>query len=225
MNAVVRPVGVAMMAMVTIGCGGAESGNVDKWQGATRHMRVVGTIMGEKIDIDLSGAAANDTTQLWCEREYQIPNDVSGAPNPSGGHNSEVRVKGLTTVNGQMRLLDIGWKRHDWQVQATGTSVPVIPRDDANSPCGLTAGCSNDSTWLSWTWRNPADNSVIFKSAAQSGNARLGEYVGTPGADGLTIPPNTGNVGGFAEGQWSATDSIALSFDANCTKNTVDNSY
>jgi len=104
-------------------------------------------------------------------------------------------------------------------------AIPVIPRDDANSPCGLAAGCTNDSLWLSWTWRNPADNSVLFKSAAQSGSATLGEYVGTPDATGLEIPANTGDVGGFATGQWSATESISASWDANCTKNTVDNTY
>jgi hypothetical protein len=208
-----------------VGCGGSDSNTVDKWLGTTRHLRVVGTMMGEKIDIDISGATANDTTQLWCEREYQIPNDANGMPDPSMGHNAEVRVKGLTNINGQMRLLDIGWKRHDWQKQAAGGNVAVIPRDDANTPCGLMVGCTNTNMWLSWTWRNPADNSVIYKSAAQSGSATLGEYVGMPGADGLEIPPNTGNVGGFAQGQWSATDSIAMSWDANCTKNTVDNTY
>jgi hypothetical protein len=225
MTAWVRIVGTAVLAASAIGCGGTDANTVDKWQGTTRHLRVVGTMMGEMIDINITGATANDTTQLWCEREYQIPNDANGMPAPSMGHNAEVRVKGMTNINGQMRLLDIGWKRHDWQDQATGVSVPVIPRDDANTPCGLMVGCTNNNLWLSWTWRNPADNSVIYKSAAQSGSAVLGEYVGTPGADGLTIPPNTGNVGGFASGQWSATDSVSVSFDANCTKNTVDNTY
>lgn len=225
MQAWVRLVGGMAMVVTAVGCGGTDSTTVDKWQGTARHFRVVGTMMGEKIDINVTGATANDSTQLWCEREYQIPNDSAGMPNPAAGHNSEVRVKGLTNINGQMRLLDIGWKRHDWQTQAANATVPVIPRDDANTPCGLMVGCTNTNLWLSWTWRNPADNSVIYKSAAQSGNAMLGEYVGTPGSDGLTIAANTGNVGGFATGQWSATDSISLSFDANCTKNTVDNSY
>lgn len=224
MHAWERVVGMLAMAAVVAGCGGSDSNTVDKWLGSARHFRVVGTINGEKIDIDISGATANDTTQLWCEREYQVPNDANGMPDYANGHNSEVRIKGLTMINGQMRLLDFGLKRHNWQSQQPGVQVPVIPRDDANSPCTLT-GCTNDNMWLSWTWRNPADNSVMYKSAAQSGSTTLGEYVGTPDSTGLFIPPNTGNVGGFATGQWSATESISASFDANCTKNNTDNSY
>lgn len=214
-----------MLALATVGCGGTNSDTVDKWLGSVRHFRVVGTIMGEKIDINLAEPTADDTTQLWCEREYQIPNDANGMPDYANGHNSEVRIKGHTNINGQMRLLDFGLKRHDWQTQAVNAAVPVIPRDDTNTPCGLTAGCTNDNMWLSWTWRNPTDNSVLYKSAAQSGNVTLGEYVGTPDAMGLMIPNNTGNVGGFASGQWSATDSVVASFDANCTVDNIDNSY
>lgn len=223
MSAWVRFVGVAAVA-ATVGCGGSDSNTLDKWMGTTRHLRATGFIMGEAIDINIVAPDSNDTKKLWCEREYQIPNDANGMPDPANGHNAEVRVKAPVTVNGQMRLLDFGLKRHNWQATAAGTVVPIIPRDDANSPCTLTS-CTNSNMWLSWTWRNVSDNSVIYKSAAQSGNVTLGEFVGTPDAAGLEIPPNTGNVGAFASGQWSATDSIKLSFDANCTTSVVDNSY
>ena len=213
------------MAAPTVGCGGSGGSSAPTmWLGAMRHFRVVGTIMDESIDININGSAATDTMQLWCEREYQVPNDASGNPEYSLGHNAEIRIKGPITINGQMRLLDFGLKRHNYQADAPGTIVPVIPRDDANSPCGLNS-CTNDNMWLSWTWRNPADNSVTYKSAAQSGSFTLGEYVGTPDASGLLIPPNTGDIGGFATGQWSATESISASFDANCTTNQIDNSY
>ena len=225
MHAGVRALGMAALSLAVVGCGGTTSDTVDKWQGSARHFRVVGTIMGEKIDIDIKSPTADATANLWCEREYQIPKDSAGNNDYANGHNSEVRVKAPVTINGQARLLDFGMKRHDWQADAAGTVVSVIPRDDANTPCGLTAGCTNTTMWLSWTWRNPADNSVMYKSAAQSGNVTLGEFVGTPDANGLEVPANTGNVGAFASGQWSATDSVVASFDANCTVNTVDNSY
>jgi hypothetical protein len=224
MHAWARFAGVMVLSASAVGCGGTSSDTVDKWMGPARHFRVVGTIMGEKIDIDVATPNANDTTQLWCEREYQVPTDANNMPNYAAGHNSEVRIKAPVTINGQMRLLDFGLKRHDWQADAAGTVVPVIPRDDANSPCGLNS-CTNSSMWLSWTWRNPADNSVLYKSAAQTGNVTLGEFVGTPDATGLMIPNNTGDVGGFASGQWSATESITASFDANCTVDNTDNSY
>jgi hypothetical protein len=207
-----------------MGCGNSTSTQFDHWLGTMRHFKLQGTFHGEMIDIDINGATANDTTQLWCEREYQVPNDANNMPNYALGHNSEIRIKGLVTVAGEMRLLDFGLKRHNWQTTPANTMVPVIPRDDANSPCTL-ADCSNANMWLSWTWRNPADNSVTYKSAAQSGTTTLGEYVGTPDSGGLLVPANTGNVGGFASGQWSATENVVASFDANCTKVNIDNSY
>jgi hypothetical protein len=213
-----------MAATGIMGCGDSGSNTVDKWLGAMRHLRITGTIHGEMIDINVSGAAANDTATLWCEREYQVPNDTAGMPDYALGHNAEIRIKGPVTINGEARLLDFGLKRHNFQGDAAGTVVPVIPRDDANSPCGLT-GCTNDNMWLSWSWRNPADNSVTYKSAAQSGSFTLGEYVGTKDSTGLLIPPGTGDVGGFASGQWSATENIVASFDANCATNQIDNSY
>jgi len=221
----VRFVGTTALAVMAVGCGGTDASTVTKWMGPQRHLRVIGTIMGEKIDINITSPTADDTASLWCEREYQFPMDQAGNPDYANGHNSEVRIKAPVTINGVSRLLDFGLKRHDWQTQAPNAAVTVIPRDDANTPCGLAIGCTNTNMWLSWTWRNPADNSVLYKSAAQSGSATLGEFVGTPDVTGLEVTANTGDVGGFATGQWSATDSISASFDANCTKNTVDNSY
>jgi hypothetical protein len=216
------------LSLAAIGCGGTgtdtnANGTPTKWLGTMRHLRIVGNMMGEAIDINISGAAAENTANLWCEREYQAPT-VGTTTDYTAGHNSEVRVKAPVTINGEMRLLDFGLKRHDFQADAAGTVVPVIPRDDTNSPCKL-ADCTNTNMWLSWTWRNPTTNAVTYKMAAQSGSFTLGEFVGTPDTTGLEITANTGNVGGFVTGSWSATDSVTASFDANCTVNTVDNSY
>jgi hypothetical protein len=218
--------GLLMVVSVVAVAGCGDSGNGDaltKWMGTTRHLRITGTIMGEMLDINLSGAAAQDTAGLWCEREYQAPT-VAGTTDYTQGHNSEVRIKAPVTVNGVARLMDLGLKRHDFQTDPASAAVTVIPRDDANSPCTLTS-CTNNTMWLSWTWRDPSTNAVMYKMAAQSGQFTMGEFVGTPDTTGLEIAENSGNVGGFATGQWSATENLAISFDANCTKNNIDNSY
>src|SRR4051794_13912182 len=207
------------------GCGG-DSGttdSLDKWMGSARHLRITGTIMGEMIDINVAGAVAEDKANLWCEREYQAPT-VNGTTDYTQGHNSEVRIKAPVTVAGEARLLDLGFKRHSFQDDAAGSLATVIPRVDTESPCTL-ADCTNDSLWLSWTWRDPATNAVKYKMAAQSGSFTLGEFVGTPDTTGLEIAADSGNVGGYATGQWSATENLKISFDANCTKNNIDNTY
>jgi hypothetical protein len=222
-------VAALVLSFAMVGCGGSGTTMDDpnaaptKWLGTSRHLRVVGTMMGEMININLSGPTVEDTANLWCEREYQAPTS-NGVTDYTQGHNSEVRIKAPVTINGEARLMDLGLKRHNWQADAAGTVVTVIPRDDANSPCTL-ANCTNSTMWLSWTWRNPTTNAVIYKMAAQSGTTTLGEFVGSPDQTGLEIAANTGNVGGFAMGSWSATDQLSISFDANCTNNNIDNSY
>jgi hypothetical protein len=59
--------------------------------------------------------------------------------------------------------------------------------------------------------------------AAQSGSYKSGEFTGAKDSTGLFIMENSGNVGGFATGQWSTTEKISVSFDAKCTANNVDN--
>jgi hypothetical protein len=215
---------VVFCATLCAGCGESGSSNtLTQWLGTARHVRVVGTLHGEQIDINVAAPDAATTSNTWCEREYQVPM-ANGTSDYANGHNSEVRIKTNVTINGEMRIMDLGLKRHNVEADAAGTTVTVIPRDDANSPCML-ASCTQSNMWLSWTWRKPADNSVIFKQAAQSGQFKLGEFVGDKDSTGLFVAENSGNVGGFATGQWSATESLTISFDANCTKNNVDNSY
>src|SRR6478672_2740942 len=59
MGAGVRFVGVVSLIVASVGCGGTDSGTVDKWMGSVRHLRIVGTIMGEKIDINIAAPDAN----------------------------------------------------------------------------------------------------------------------------------------------------------------------
>lgn len=198
---------------------------LDSWAGPTVHLRAIGMLEGEAIDINIDSQIGENTANLWCEREYQVPTGTNGMPDYSKGHNSEVRFKAPVMIAGQARLLDFGLKRHDTQVDSAGAVVNIVPRDDANPPCSLYNCPPNGPAWMSLTWRNPANNSVLYKSAATSGTWTLGEFIGTPDATGLYVPPNTGTAGGFASGKWSATEFVTLSVTAHCTINQTDNTY
>jgi hypothetical protein len=203
--------------------GGPSTPAPTAWLGAKQHFVAVGTINGEQIDINLTGDAAKDVMNLWCEREYQVPSDASGNPIYSMGHNSEVRIEVPLTFNGQARKLELALKMHQFQADKPGTVVPVVPRDDNNPPCAAT-GCTKPGVmWLGWSWINPTDGSLIYKEAAISGSFKLGEFTGSVDSTGLEIMQNTGTVGGFAMGTWSATEKLSVSFDANCTVNDIDN--
>jgi hypothetical protein len=193
------------------------------WMGAMHHFRAVGVINGENIDVNLTSPTADSTTSLWCEREYQVPTGANMMPDYTMGHNSEVRFKLPVTTGGTMRILDLEIKMHDFQDDAAGTVTTVVPRDDTNPPCAATGCTQPKNMWLQWVWLNPADMSVLYKQAAQSGSFTLGEFTGTKDATGLLYTVNMGQVGGFATGQWSATDHVAASFDASCTTDDIDN--
>jgi hypothetical protein len=179
--------------------------------------------MGESIDVNITGSAAMNTASLWCEREYQVPTDTTGNPIYAQGHNSEVRIKAPVTINGDARILDLELKEHNFQADPSGTVTTVVPRVDTNPPCAA-SGCTQPThMWLQWVWFHAADGSQLYKQAAQSGSYTAGEFTGSPDSTGLEIMQNTGAVGGFATGTWSATESISASFDANCTLNNIDN--
>jgi hypothetical protein len=223
-GALCRVVAVGSIASLA-GCGGTSGDSAPtEWQGATPHLNVVGFIDGENINIQLTGADAANTAKLWCEREYQVPTDTAGNPIYNMGHNSEVRIRLPATTTGMpARGLAIELKMHDYQDDAAGTTTPVIVRDDNNPPC-TADGCAQPKVmWLGWTWHDLATDAVIYKMAAQSGSYKSGEFTGAKDSTGLFIMENSGNVGGFATGQWSTTEKISVSFDAKCTANNVDN--
>jgi hypothetical protein len=194
-----------------------------KWDGANPHLRVFGTIMGESLDINIEEPTAGSSSSLWCEREYQVPTDATGNPIYSMGHNSEVRIKAPVTINGSARILDLELKEHNFQSDPSGTVTTVVPRDDNNPPCAPTGCTQPKNMWLQWVWLQASDGSQIYKQAAQSGSYTAGEFTGSPDSTGLEIMENTGKVGGFAQGTWSATEQLSVTFDANCTVNDIDN--
>lgn len=49
---------------------GTALDTVDAWAGEAPHLRVVGRVQGDVIDLDVSGADAEDTGTLYCERNY-----------------------------------------------------------------------------------------------------------------------------------------------------------
>jgi hypothetical protein len=214
-----------LVALGSAACGGKSTDpSVTQWLGSTPHFRALGVINGETIDIDISGVDAQDVTRLWCEREYQAPNDSLGNPIYAQGHHTETRSKAPVTTGGAHRILDLEVKMHDLQADAAGKTVTVIPRDDSNPPCVAGSPCRAGVMWLQWVWLNHDDNdSVMYKQAAVSGQLTTGEFTGAVDATGMFIKENTGTVGAFVTGTWSQTDHLSVSFDANCTVNDIDN--
>ncbi len=74
---------------------------------------------------------------------------------------------------------------------------------------------ASDEMWLEWEWHETT-GATTYEAAAQTGEFVLGEFIGTPGTDGLVIPDGQGQIGGYAYARWSPTDELWISFSAAC---------
>jgi hypothetical protein len=209
-------VGILILGVVAISCGDDNAGNgkPTSWQGPTQHFRAVGTLHGNPIDLTVSGADAMDTTKLWCEREYTVPMTSTGMPDYPNGKLTEVRVLAMVTIAGQSKKLRIELKEHDFQTEPPNTQTAIVLRNDA-------VPTTPTQMWLEWEEHDPVTDAKTYVSDAQTGSFTKGEMGGTPDQTGLLIPEHTGTVGGFANGTWSPTECMVVSFDAKCTINEV----
>lgn len=224
--ALVRHVGTSIAAalsagalVLSIGCApdGDPDGDDDtptEWLGTDPHFRAVGTLNGEELDLNVEGDAAADASSLFCEREYIVPQNAAGEFDYANGELVEVKLHAFVTVGGEERKAEIEFKRHDMSADSAGTKLTVVPRNDASEP-------ASGELYLEWEWKSAAGED-IYEQSAQTGSVTVGEFTGTPDETGLLIPDNEGTVGVFATGQWSETESVALSFTAPCGPNAVE---
>ncbi len=192
-----------------------------EWMGDQPHFAIRGTLNGENLDVTLEGDAAKDLENLHCLREYQVPSEATstdetdaGVEDWENGKMSEVQVIVQLNVNGTSRELDLELKRHNYQADEVGTEVTIIPRDDSKEP-------GSTEMWSEIEWYENDEN--IYEQASQEGTFVLKRFTGTPGEDNpLVIPENTGSVGGVLTAKWSPTETVSISFTADCTGNSVE---
>ena len=203
---------VALLALVGAGCGTSSSARtIDGWQGAEAHLEVVGTLDGEALDISL-GDAASDTAEVFCTREYSVP-EIGGVAQYDMGELIEIKIDAWVTIGGVRRLIELELKQHDFQSDTVPATVRVVPRSDTMDP-------ASDQMWLEWEWHDEAD-ATLYEAAAQTGTFELELYTGTPDATGLVIPNGMGEVGGYFDARWSETEELHGSFTVACTESIV----
>ena len=197
------------------GCG-SETGarEIPAWLGEQSHFEVVGTIDGEELDISLEDSA-DDPTQVYCTREYTVLGDAAGEPQYDMGSLTELKINAFVTVDGEPRLIELEFKSHDWQSDAPGTAVTIVPRSETMDPA---AG----ETVLEWEWHDAATDETTYEASAQRGTVTIEHYTGTPDETGLLIPDSTGAVGVHWTARWSETEELAGSFTVPCTMTDVE---
>lgn len=203
--------------LLGLGCsptgGGGDAGfELTEWLGSDPHFRAQGHLNGEDLDLSVEGDAAT-ATKVFCEREYEVPQDGSGNPDYANGEMVEVKLHAFVSVAGEEREAEIELKRHDMSADAVGARLNVVPRDDASSPAA-------NELYLEWEWKDSAGED-LFEKAAQTGTVTVEEFTGQVDDTGLLIPDNEGTVGVFVTAEWSQDESMTFSFAGPCGPNTV----
>jgi len=172
------------------------------WLGAAEHFRVLGTLDGEDLDID--GAA-----ELSCVLEWDVPGSAD-APDYDAGRMVEIKIEGRLDE----RRFELELKRHDFQSDAEGATIAIVPRDDEVDP-------GPGEAWLEWEWHS-LDGEDLYEQAAASGSIELGQLTGEVDETGLVLSPETGAAGAWIDARWSPTESLLVSFTAPCTESNVE---
>ena len=201
-----RAIAAATLACGLFSCGVDEDEpGVPVWLGEQEHLRIVGTIEGEDLDIGEGGDW--EVLALWCQRDYLAPL-VAGVPDETQARFDEIGLHATISDGSQTRYLTLELKHHDFQSDAEGTVVEIIPRLDTMLP-------GPGQMWFEWEWNDELGEELV-ETAAQDGEFVLERFTGTPGAGTVLIPAGEGQVGGHVRAHWSQLSSLEVSFTATC---------
>lgn len=201
-----------LLAILLIGCTPeAEQPSLGGWQGGEEHLRIVGNIEGELIDI--GDDTAVEIIDFSCQREYVVPL-VDGVPDETQAQFVELKLFATVEDAGETRYLTVEFKQHDMQSDALGSVVEVVPRLDTVTP-GPT------EMWVEWEWNADLGGDELLETAAQDGEFTVEVFSGAPPAGGVIIPSGEGQAGGYLDARWSQTDELKVSFTATCRENKI----
>lgn len=193
---------VPLLALVACSTGEPEPQRVTEWRGPELHGEIRGEVQGERVDI------VAEADEVACKREYEVADP--GDPATWGdGHLKEIEISLLVIVDGVERRYELEF--FNFTDLAVGAELDVVPVVVEDAPIGA----GEVHVEVQWEWEIGSDF-VVFEELATSGVLEIHELSGTVGADGLVIPANDGNVGGFIDVELPS-GSVAISFTAPCT--------
>ena len=215
-----RSAGIAgAILFTTLGSSCAAEGDdiIESWRGSEYHLAIKGTIDGEKLDIDLRGAEAQDLMKLYCELEWVAPPLVEGGADPdlTMAYHNEIKILAEVVINGETRWLSLEHKDNDFQKAGQGTTFTIIPRTETAQP-------GDEEAFFEFEYTDALDGDETFESSANSGFMILEHFTGTEMADSPVFADSSGVAGMYVDATWSATERITMSFTAPCAAQDID---
>lgn len=177
---------------------------VSVWLGAGLHGELRGEIEGERVDV------VAQADEVACTRQYAVP-DPNDPSTYDDGRLESLLISFMVVSEGIERWYELEFYNHEFDATEIGTVLTVVapPSDDG------VIGEDEVNVDLGWEWEDGNDL-ITYGETATAGSFELRELSGTPGPDGLVIPANDGELGGFL--QLELPDgSVAVSFTATCS--------
>jgi hypothetical protein len=193
----------ASISVMFIACT-PEPATVSEWLGPGLHGQMRGEIEAERVDV------VAEADGVACQRKYGVPDPNDPSTFADGGLQA-LLVSFMVKSDGLERWYELEFSNHDFNATALGTVLTVVPEPSAEAEIGE----DEVNVELRWEWEQGNDL-IRYGEPATGGTLELRELSGTPGADGLVVPADDGNFGGFLQLELPS-GSVAVSFTAPCT--------
>lgn len=213
------PAAAAALGLTLFGssCSSGGDDEITSWRGSEYHLAIKGTVNGEKLDIDLSGADAQDAMKLYCELEWVTPPTVVGGADPdlTMAVHREIKILAEVEINGETRYLSLEHKDNNFQDAGEGSTFTIVPRSETEPP-------GAEEAFFEWEYTDGIDGDETYESSANSGFMTLEYFEGTTMADSMVFEDGTSSAGMYVDASWSASERITMSFSAPCAAFDID---
>ena len=204
--------------LATLSCvAQTEDDMVSEWQGAAAHLVLTGTLEGETLDVNLSGAEAQDPMKLYCELEWEGPPLTPDGLEPDLSMVSLGRIKILAEiqVGGETRWVSLEHKEEDFQAAGAGKSFNVVPPSE-------TEEAGPGDMLFEFEYTDALDGEETLEAFPNSGSFELELFEGVQMASSVVFEDGSASVGGFLDVSFSASERLTLSYSAPCLVLEVD---
>ncbi len=193
--------GILLPICLTLVACGADDEKTDggasttEWGGASEHLTAQGSVGDKALDIELTGADAQDIEKFFCERNYEE------------GVLEHLELKYELEYEGQGAELELEFSSFDYSKDPENPISVGTANEDAPTASDIAIDLKLET-----------EDGTETEDSAVSGTFELKQLSGAPDADGI-IPDGEGTFAGYLDVELASGEKLTVSFTAKCGEN------